>query len=251
MLIRITLIIAIIAGLAAGVLNFVQVKDKITTTLKERDDFHTDRDKEADLHRKFEKDSKDTHAALERTNTLLVATQAERDTAVQSAADQTKRAQDLADTLKKTQEDRDAAQNDLAAWKALGIPIENIKTTLASLKTVTEERDAIADEKKILLASNHKLTEKINSILNPDGYDVQLPVGLKGKVLVADPRYDFVVLDIGEKQGVLEDGKLLVSRNGRLIAKVKIKSVQADRCIANVMPGWKLGDVMEGDQVLY
>ncbi len=68
-------------------------------------------------------------------------------------------------------------------------------------------------------------------------------------MLVADPRYDFVVLDIGEKQGVLEDGKLLVNRNGKLIAKVKIKSVQADRCIANVMPGWKLGDVMEGDQV--
>jgi hypothetical protein len=250
MLIRITLIIAILGGLAAGVLNFVQVKDKITTTLKERDDFHADRDKEADLHRKFEKDSRETHAALERTNTLLVATQAERDTAVQTAADQTKRAEELADTLKKTQEDRDAAQNDLAAWKALGIPIENIKTTLASLKTVTEERDAIADEKKILLATNHKLTEKINSILNPE-YEVQLPAGLKGKVLVADPRYDFVVLDIGEKQGVLEDGKLLVNRNGKLIAKVKIKSVQADRCIANVMPGWKLGDVMEGDQVLY
>jgi hypothetical protein len=250
MLIRITLIVAILAGLAAGILNFVTVKEKITTTLRERDDFHTDRDKEAKAHHDFEKLANDRKSALDRTNALLVATQAERDTAVQTAADQTKHAQDLSDSLKKTTEERDSAQNDLAAWKALGIPIENIKTTLASLKTVTEERDAIEQEKKVLTATNYKLNQKILSILDPE-YNVPLPAGLKGKVLVADPRYDFVVLDIGEKQGVLEDGKLLVNRNGKLIAKVKVKSVQADRCIANVMPGWKLGDVMEGDQVLY
>jgi hypothetical protein len=32
---------------------------------------------------------------------------------------------------------------------------------------------------------------------------------------------------------------------------VKIKSIQQNRCIANVMRGWKISDVMEGDQVLY
>ena len=42
----------------------------------------------------------------------------------------------------------------------------------------------------------------------------------------------------------------LVNRNGKLVAKVKVRSVQKDRCIANVLPGWQLGDVMEGDQVL-
>jgi hypothetical protein len=60
-----------------------------------------------------------------------------------------------------------------------------------------------------------------------------------------------VVLDIGEEQGVLENGEMLVNRNGRLVAKVKIKTVERSRSIANVLPGWKLGDVMEGDEVLY
>jgi hypothetical protein len=58
------------------------------------------------------------------------------------------------------------------------------------------------------------------------------------------------VLDIGENQGVQEYGELLVNRNGKLVAKVKIRSVQKDRSIANVLPGWQLGDVMEGDQVI-
>jgi hypothetical protein len=59
------------------------------------------------------------------------------------------------------------------------------------------------------------------------------------------------VLDIGEKQGAKEDGQMLVNHEGKLVAKVRIKSVQTDRSIANIMPGWKMSDVMEGDQVVY
>jgi hypothetical protein len=57
------------------------------------------------------------------------------------------------------------------------------------------------------------------------------------------------VLDIGENQGVLEDGELLVSRDGKLVAKVVVRTIEKDRCIANIIPGWKLGEVIEGDQV--
>ena len=81
-------------------------------------------------------------------------------------------------------------------------------------------------------------------------YFVTLPASLKGKVLVADPKWNFVVLNVGEDQGVLERGELLVNRDGKLVAKVVVRSVQKDRSIANVMPGWELGEVMEGDQVI-
>jgi len=50
--------------------------------------------------------------------------------------------------------------------------------------------------------------------------------------------------------GVLQNGELLVSRDGKLVAKVIVRSVQRDRSIANLVPGWKLGDVYEGDQVI-
>ena len=59
-----------------------------------------------------------------------------------------------------------------------------------------------------------------------------------------------MVLNVGERHGALENGVMLVNRNGRLVAKVQIRSLQPDRCIANVLPNWKLGDVMEGDQVI-
>ena len=58
------------------------------------------------------------------------------------------------------------------------------------------------------------------------------------------------MVDVGEVQGVKQDGELLVSRAGKLVAKVIVTSIQKDRCIANVMPGWKLGEVLEGDVVI-
>ncbi|EEF60398.1 hypothetical protein [Pedosphaera parvula] len=250
MLIRIALIIAIIAGLAAGVLNFVQVKDKINTTISDRDKNAKDRDMERAEKQKAQKLAKDTQTTLDQTKTELASTKDELGKASAEAAEATKKATALSDSLKKTTSERDSAQNDLAAWKALGVPIDHIKATLASITSLKEQRDAIEAEKKILIANNVKLQNKLNTLLDPE-FLVKLPDGLKGRVLAVDPKYEFVVLDIGDKQGVLEDGQMLVNRNGKLVAKVKIKSVQANRSIANVMPGWKVVDLMEGDQVLY
>jgi hypothetical protein len=42
----------------------------------------------------------------------------------------------------------------------------------------------------------------------------------------------------------------LVSRNGRLVAKVILRGIDKDRSIANVMPGWNFGEVAEGDMVI-
>ena len=250
MLMRISLIVAVIASLAAGVINFVIVKDKITATVNDRDAFYKDRNQEREAHRKFEKLAKDTQTKLDKTTADLKTAQDDRDKAVADAAEQAKKADALAETLKKTEGERNKAQDELAAWRALGIPVNEISNTIVALKVTRDERDVLITEKGILVTENAKLNNKIKSLLGEE-YVVQEPVGLKGKVIVADPKYDFVVLNIGTKQGVIPDGVLLVNRSGKLIAKVQIKTVDQDRCIANVVPGWKIEDVMEGDQVFF
>jgi hypothetical protein len=77
-----------------------------------------------------------------------------------------------------------------------------------------------------------------------------LPPDLVGKVLQVDPKWDFVVLNVGADQGALTRAEMLVNRGGRLVAKVKIRRVEKNCCIADVMPGWKLAEVVEGDQVI-
>ena len=73
---------------------------------------------------------------------------------------------------------------------------------------------------------------------------------IRGKVVAVDPKWSFVVLDVGADQGVKERGVLLVSRNSKLVAKVKVTSVQATRSVANIVPGWKIGELLEGDVVV-
>jgi hypothetical protein len=249
MLLRICLIVAILAGLAVGGLNFVKVKEKITT-------LQADLDRETKAHKEFEGKYTSTKKTLDKTTAELKQTQAilaDATTAKEKAeadlAKQVTRADKLNEDLAKTRQERDAAQADLAAYKATGRTPAQILTLNKEIKDLQDNLDAAVTENKLFTQKIKKLETELAVYRDPNFF-VTLPAGLKGKVLVADPKWNFVVLSIGEDQGVLERGELLVNRNGKLVAKVVVRSVQKDRCIANVLPGWELGEVMEGDQVI-
>lgn len=248
-MIRICLIIAIVAGLAVAVVNFVQVKEVITTTRTTLNTTSNDLVTANTDLRKTKKELDGTKSELATTKTTLKTTEEARDSALAEADSSRKKATDLTDKLGKTTKERDDAQASLAAWNALGIPVEQVKTVIANLKQAQTEIEVVKEEKKILLGQVKKLENDLAYYRDPE-YRVQLPEGLKGKVVVSDPKWDFVVLDIGENQGVLERGELLVNRNSRLVAKVRVLRVEKDRCIANVVPGWKLGEVVEGDSAI-
>ncbi|MGO8930428.1 MAG: hypothetical protein ACLQU3_26470 [Limisphaerales bacterium] len=249
MLIRISLIVAILAGLAVGGLNFLKVKEKITT-LQANLDTETKAHKEfLDKYTVAKRDLDKTTAELKQTKTELEATTAAKEKAETDLAAQTKRADKLTDDLNKTRQERDTAQQDLAAYKATGVTPQQILGFNAEIKRLNDNLTVAETENKVLLRNQVKLQTQLDRFISPDK-PVFLPAALKGKVLVADPKWNFVVLSVGENQGVLEYGELLVNRNGRLVAKVVVRSVQKDRSIANVLPGWELGEVMEGDLVI-
>jgi len=250
MLIRISLIVVIVAGLGIAGLNFAKVQKQITDLVADRDH---EKQVKVETQNKLTATNKvlvKVSKELAETKDLLATTTKERDDAVAQAEDLTKKNTTLAENLKKTQQERDAAKDQLAAWDAVGVPIQKIKATLASIKQIAADRDAIAAENKLLLGRINNLQARLADYEDP-GREPEMPVGLRGKVLVADPKFNFVVLDIGSDQKVVEAGRFLVSRNGKLIAKLKVKSVQPNRSIANVMPGWNLSEIMEGDQVIY
>jgi flagellar biosynthesis chaperone FliJ len=249
MLVRISLIIAILAGIAVGVLNFVKVKEKITV-------LQSDLARETEAHQKFERDYRFTKSSLDKTNAILKqtiatleATTAEKLKAETDLAAQTKRADKLTEDLTKTRAERDSAQQDLAAYKATGMSPEQISHVNKDLKDLKDALTGTQDENKLLGQKVNKLQTELNRYVKED-YHVPLPAGLRGKVLITDPKWNFVVLNVGENQGVMQHGELLVNRNGRLVGKVIVNTVHKDQSIANIMPGWELGEVMEGDQVI-
>jgi hypothetical protein len=249
MLIRISLIVAILAAVAAGVLNFVVVKDKITTLATDRDTQKADKITAQDSLKSTKKELAKTQGDLKQTQNQLADANAERDKAVATADTQKKRADDLNVQLTKTAADRDDAQNKLAAYTATSYTADQIAGLGRTVKDQQAMLEISAQEKVVLIRTISRLTNELNKYTGGPEFVIKLPATLKGKILVVDPKWDFVVLNVGEDQGAIQDGELLVSRDGKLVAKVVIRSIEKDRCIANIIPGWQLGDVIEGDEV--
>lgn len=249
MLIRISLIVAILAGLAVGGLNFTKVKEKITT-------LQADLKRETGLKEKALSDLASTRSDLKKTSDKLKQTQTElastieqRDSALKKLDDKTKAAEKLAQEKETALKQLDDANGKLEAYRLTGLDPKQI----IDIKNSFNGLQANLEENRILIASLQKKNKKLENELAPfigQERPPALPAALKGKVLVMDPKWNFVVLNVGEDQGVLERGELLVNRNGKLVAKVQVRSVQKDRSIANIMPGWQLGEVLEGDSVI-
>jgi hypothetical protein len=248
-MLRICLILAILAGLAVGTFNIVFVKEKILTIEGQREKERTDKEAAqkdaADTHKELTK----TQGQLKQTQEELASTKQERDEAQTKLAAETKRADTVTVERDKARKERDDSQAELAAYKATDLKPEQIIAINKQYKELQKSFEGAMDENKTLGRKIVALSTELAIYKTPD-YQVPLPPGLRGKVLVTDPKWNFVILNVGQDQGVLEHGELLVNRNGKLVAKVKVRSVQKDRSIANVLPGWQLGEVMEGDQVI-
>ncbi len=251
MLIRISLIVVIVAGLAAGVINFITVKEKFETVKTERNDWHAKFDTtDAELNTTKGTLAK-TEKELTSTKETLATTEQQRAAAVAEAEIQIKKASELTEKLNTTIGERDDSRAELAAYTATGYRPEQIAALGNQVKAAEEALEVSVLEKKVIQREYEKAVERLEVLTNPE-HVVEMNASLRGKILVADPKWEFVVVSFGEEQGAKPDGELLVSRDGRLVAKVIIKDVQKSHSIANVIPGWKLPDVevTEGDLVI-
>ncbi len=250
MLLRISLILAILAGLGViGVSQFM-LRPQIEEIRTTRDHNKTEWDKTTASLKKtntvlratLEKLAK-TETELGETKTLLAATTTKFET-------EQKRANGLQENVNKLNVDLKAAKDELFAYATTGVKPEEIKGLLSNVKTLTQQIEGLKEENKLFALDIKKKTAELAAIRLGREEDPFVPQEVRGKVLVVDPKWDFLVLDVGSKNSLPDRGVLLVSRQGELVAKIRVTSVQDNRSIANIMPGWKLKDVMEGDVVL-
>jgi len=248
-MLRISLIIAVLAGVAALAVSQL----KVAKTLEElRTDLKTTQDNLAASQAaadKSKKEAREAIAAADKAKKDLETARNDLAAASEKADQQEKRANDLAARLDKTTQERNDSQAKLAAWLALGRSIDELKAMMVENKKLVGENDALKDENKVLGRTLNQTKSELALLTGPKT-TVDLPPSLKGKVIAVDPKYEFIVLNIGLEDGVLTRGEMLVNRSGKLVAKVRILSAEPHRSVANVLPDWKQGEIMEGDIVL-
>ena len=249
MLLRICLILAILAGLGViGVSQFM-LKPQIEGIITMRAQHSNDWVKSETELKKTKKTLKETTEDLTKTKSTLEETKAHLATTTTKFEAEQKRANGLQEDKNRLSASLKSAQDDLFAWTNSGVKVEQIPALVSDLKEFTAKNAALQEEHKLFLAKIDKQQKRIDE-LTGKGDDPPVPHTVRGKVLVVDPKWDFIVLDVGTRNEVPAKGVLLVSRNGELVAKVRVMDVQDQRSIANIMPGWKIKDVMEGDVVL-
>jgi len=99
------------------------------------------------------------------------------------------------------------------------------------LKTKVSELQAIRDKHNLEIAK--KSTE--------------------GRILAVNPAWNFVVLNLGDKQGVASNTELLVKRGNQLVGKIRVTSVEPSTSIADIVGNSvPHGTVISpGDHVIY
>lgn len=250
MLIRICLIVALIAGLGALAVSELKLKKRIAEVVADLTETRAARDKFQAGEEAAKAEAAQLKANLESAQAELLSTKTqltEADNRAKQAEQQASRAKTDAARLSK---DKQELMKEVASWAAIG-KLPAVKKMVADHPKLVTERDVLTEENKLLARNLDDANDRIvilsGGILQP----VKLPDGLKGSIIQVDPKYEFVVLNIGERDGVKRRGEMLINRNGRLIGKVQITSVLPDRSVANVIKAWKQDEPFEGDQVLY
>jgi predicted RNase H-like nuclease (RuvC/YqgF family) len=250
MILRICLIIALVGGLAATVVNFVKVKAVITNTIAERDDEKKQKVAALADASKAHKDLKATQAERDAVKKDLAATKTQLEEATAKVTDLTAQNTTLTSDLAKVRGERDTIDQELSKWKQLNTTPQQVIDMRAELAKTQAANSALLAEVRFQSRKIGDLTNEINQLVGNETIP-PLPAGLRGTVLAVDPKYAFVVLNIGDESGVVKRGVMVVARGDKFIGKVQIDKVENNKCVANVMPEWSQGPIIEGDQVLY
>jgi hypothetical protein len=251
MLLRISLILAILVGAGTIFISQKMAREHFTQMKEVRDENIKGRAQEKSRADKSERDHTATKGLLTQTKDTLAKTEEELNGTKQALATATDLLAKTKAELAKAIEDRKAKEAELAKWESLGLKPEQISKIVSDLKTAQDAIAVLDVEKKILNRRVAELDNRLKLLLGDSEYVVELPEGTKGNIVAVDPKWNFVILDLGADKGMLEGGVLMVHRNSKLVGKVRIREVMPSRSVANLMPGWKLGEVEEGDQVMY
>ena len=82
---------------------------------------------------------------------------------------------------------------------------------------------------------------------------VRRKAGVQGKILVVNQAYNFVVLNLGGRNGVEPHSEMLIVRDGAYIGKIRISSVEPATAIGDIMTSTLAHgvQVQPGDMVIY
>jgi myosin heavy subunit len=195
----------------------------------------------------------DTRSGLTQTRTSLTET---KETLTKTDADLTQ----TKNTLTTTSTERDAAKTE----------VEQKKTQIEELTAKNEASEAKAEKQATELG---KLTDKLSdresqleatkryveklmkdlAVLQAGGDTNAPPPGLQGQIVFVNTNWSFVVVDVMPQAKVLPLTELTIQRSDKLVGKLRVSEVLADRnfAVCEILSDWVQSSPEKGDYVFY
>ena len=125
----------------------------------------------------------------------------------------------------------------------------------AQLEDAKKQLEA-AEAEKVLLSDKMKVTQERSPQLEAPRTHRSVAggnPGIRGTVLAVNQAYNFVVLNLGGRQGVEPNSEMLVVRGGSFIGKIRISSVEPATAIGDIITSSLARgvQVQPGDFVVY
>ena len=125
----------------------------------------------------------------------------------------------------------------------------------AQLDDARQQLDLAEKEKSLLSDKVQAVTERSSQLEDEKKRRavVRRKVGVQGKILAVNQAYNFVVLNLGGRNGVEAHSEMLIVRDGTFIGKIRISSVEPATAIGDIITSTLARgvQVQPGDIVIY
>jgi myosin heavy subunit len=120
------------------------------------------------------------------------------------------------------------------------------------LQAQLQEKETLITKLQGDLDSSRGQLEELRKREN-DRRALKMRNGLEGRILAVNQAWNFVVLNLGDKNGVVSNAEMLIKRGAQLIGKVRVTSVEPATSIADIVSNSvpRGMSIQPGDNVIY
>jgi len=133
------------------------------------------------------------------------------------------------------------------------------ETTTTAPVAPSADQQVVVAEKEALIAKLQGDLEASRAQLadlrkkDSDRMALKMRNGLEGRILAVNQAWNFVVLNLGDRNGVVGNAEMLIKRGNQLVGKVRVTSVEPSTSIADIVASSVPGgiNIQPGDNVIY
>lgn len=224
------------------------LEDKLAATLKDKRRLEKEIDSNKKAKEEIEAKILEMEASVKELSLEAEEAKANSETAVAELALKEKEVEKFENELVKERKEKLAISKKLEDMEFDFQKAKADVTRLKSEKTRLEKK--LSDLKESSVDLDTIVVKSEEKIVSPLPAPVKVDEALRGRVLVVNKEYDFIVTDLGQDDGIEKGMVFKVMDGATFLGKVEINKIYDTMSSASVLPGGKVNNMKKGNLII-